>query len=151
MPPSQGPNSVRELYLKSFPPINLQQHIMPPFYTIHYIFHLYYIIWGQKILEIFNEDQRVGGISDISFNGAEDIRKTFSLVQCGGSLAWRGSDMSSIAEIREPLEEDFKHLLHLADRLVETLERVTREKMTSVNRQRADARRSVLTIAFTFV
>lgn len=76
----------------------------------------------------------------------EEIRKTFTVVQRGGSLGWKGLDTPIIAKIKEHLEEDFKHLIDQANLLWET-----RNKRAAIRQQEARAREKALTNSFTYL
>jgi len=108
------------LYLETFEFLNLEQAATSPFYAIHYLIRLNGCCWSQVVSDIREEDQKQKDISNSSIDHIEEIRKTFTRVQRGGSLGWKGSDTPFISEIRKYLEEDFKHLLDQADLLWET-------------------------------
>ena len=143
---SQEPKSIRELYLQTFEFLNLEQAVTSPLYTIQYIFRLNGYCWSQVISEIREEDQKLRDISHSSISHMEEIRKTFTVVQRGGSLGWRSVDTPVTTKLKIYLEEDFKHLLDQADLLWET-----RAKRAAIRQQEARAREKALTNSFTYL
>ena len=77
---------------------------------------------------------------------AEEIQRSLSVVQRSGSRGWQGSEERFVIEIRDRLEEDFKHLVDQTDLLW-----LTREKMAATRKQKAETRWSALTNTFTYV
>jgi len=143
---SREPKSIRELYLETFEFLDLEQAVTSPFYTIQYIIRLNGYCWSQVISEIREEDRQLKDISHSSVGHIEEIRRTFSVVQRGGSLGWRSVDTPVTAKLKIHLEEDFKHLLDQADLLWET-----RDKRASIRQQEARARERALTNSFTYL
>ena len=148
LPPGiiQEPKSFRELYIETIEFLDLEQAVASPFYAIHYIIRLNGYCWSQLISEIREEDQRLKDISNSSIGHIEEIKKTFTVVQRGGSLGWKGLDTPKAAEIRKYLEGDFKHLLDQADLLWET-----RSKIATIRQQEARAREKALPNSFTYL
>jgi len=148
LPPriSQEPKSFRELYLETLEFLDLEQATISPFYTVHYIIRFNGYVWSQVISEIREEDQRLNDMSSSSVGHMEEIRKTFSVVQRGGSLGWKGSDTPVATQIKTHLEEDFTHLMDQADLLWET-----RNKRAAIRQQEARAREKALTNSFTYL
>lgn len=148
LPPkaSPEPKSFRELYLETFEYLNLEQAVLSPFYAIHYIVRFNGYCWSQVISEIREEDEQLKDISNSSVGHMEEIRKTFSVVQRGGSLGWKGLDTLITEKIKAYLEEDFKHLLEQSNLLWET-----RRMRTSIRQQETRAREKALTNSFTYL
>jgi hypothetical protein len=143
---SREPKSIRELYLQTFEFLDLEQAATSPFYAIQYIIRLNGYCWSQVISEIREEDQKLRDISHSSVGHMEEIRKTFSVVQRGGTLGWKSVDTPVTTKLKIYLEEDFKHLLDQADLLWET-----RGKLASIRQQEARAREKALTNSFTYL
>lgn len=143
---ARGPKSIREIYLETFEFLDLKQAVASPFYTIQYIIRFNGYCWSQLISEIREEDQQLKDISHSSIGHIEEIRKTFSVVQRGGSLGWKTLNTPVITKLQIYLEEDFKHLLDQTDLLWET-----RAKRTSIREQEARAREKALTNSFTYL
>jgi hypothetical protein len=66
--------------------------------------------------------------------------------QRGGSLGWRGQDEAHTADIRQRLEEDFKHLVNQTDLLWSA-----RHKMAAISQHKSESRWTSLTNAFTYL
>lgn len=145
-PTTQSSKSFRELYLGAFSHLDVQTAITSPFYTISPLLRFNCFGWGRVITSIRDEDRRIHGVSDTTVGHAEEIKKSLSLVQRGGSLGWKGADVSLVKETKERLAEDFKHLMRETELLWET-----RDKMASNRRQKAERRWSALTNTFTYV
>jgi hypothetical protein len=143
---SREPKSFRELYLETFEFLDLEQATISPFYTIHYIVRFNGYCWSRVISDIREEDQRQNDMSNSSVGHMEEIRNTFSVVQRGGSLGWKGFDTPIIAEIKVYLEEDFNHLIDQANLLWQT-----RNERASIRLQEARAREKALTNSFTYL
>lgn len=92
------------------------------------------------------EDNRIQGISDTSVGHTEEIKKSLTVVQRGGSLGWPGRDEPISKQSQTALEEDFKHLVNQTDLLWQI-----REKMAAIQRRNADTRWTSLTNAFTYM
>ena len=148
VPPPTSPEakSIRELYLQTFEFLDLKQAVTSPFYTVQYILRLNGYCWSQVISEIREEDQKLQDISHSSVGHIEEIKKTFSVVQRGGTLGWRRVDTPVTTKLKVYLEEDFKHLLDQANLLWET-----RAKRASIRQQEARAREKALTNSFTYL
>jgi hypothetical protein len=146
LPTSQEPKSIREIYLETFDFLDLEQAVTSPFYTLQYIFRLNGYCWSQIISEIREEDQKLKDISHSSVGHIEEIKKTYSVVQRGGSLGWQNLDTLATKKLNRYLEEDFKHLLDQVDLLWET-----RTKTAAIRQQEARAREKALTNSFTYL
>jgi hypothetical protein len=133
---SREPKSIRELYLQTFEFLDLEQAVTS----------LNGYCWSQVISQIREEDQKLQDISHSSVGHIEDIKKTFSVVQRGGTLGWRSVDTPVTTKLKMYLEEDFRHLLDQADFLWET-----RAKWASIRQQEARAREKALTNSFTYL
>ena len=142
----QEPKSFRELYLETFEYLDFKQAFLSPFYAIHYIIRLNGYCWSQVISEIREEDERQKDISNSSVSHMEEIRKTFSVVERGGSLGWKGIDTLIAAKTKTYLEEDFKHLIDQSNLIWET-----RHKRASIRQQETRAREKALTNSFTYL
>ncbi|PSS08467.1 hypothetical protein M430DRAFT_61666 [Amorphotheca resinae ATCC 22711] len=140
------PKSFRELYLESFEFVNLEKAASSPFYTIANLLYLNCFCWSEVITTIREEDQRINGISDTSVEHTEEIKKSLAMVQRGGSLGWRGQDEAHTADIRQRLEEDFKHLVNQTDLLWSA-----RHKMAAISQHKSESRWTSLTNAFTYL
>ncbi len=145
-PTTQTPKSFRELYLETFSHLEIQSVAASPFYTISPLLRLNCFCWGRVITSIRDEDRRINGVSDTTVGHAEEIKKSLSLVQRGGSIGWKGDDLRLFKETKTALEEDFQHLMRETELLWET-----RDKMASNRRQKAERRWSALTNTFTYV
>lgn len=145
-PTPLSPKSFRELYIETFSYIDLEQATVSPFYAISNLLRLNCLCWSRVITSIREEDRRINGISDTTVGHAEEIQKSLSLVQRGGSLGWRGGDSAKTIETRQALEEDFKHLVQETDFLWES-----RDKMASIRQRKAETRWTTLTNTFTYV
>jgi hypothetical protein len=146
--PAYNPSSrtFREMYIASFPFINMSEAANSPFYAIHFLLRLNYYCWAEIISAIRAEDEAQNGISENSVDHVEEIQKTLSLVQRGGSLGWANSNSLMSLEQKTRLEEDFKHLLDQADLLWEA-----RRKRAQIYQKGKDARATALTNSFTYI
>lgn len=86
------------------------------------------------------------GISDKSVSHSEEIKKSLSIVERGGSLGWRGREEKKTKEVQAALEEDFKHLVDQTDLMWKT-----RDRMASIKQKNSEARWTTLTNVFTYV
>jgi hypothetical protein len=134
--------SLRELYIQSLDFISLERATASPLYAVSTILHLNCFLWNQIITAIREEDQRLGGISDTTIGHAEEIKKSYTIIQRGGTLGWHGRD----EETRESLVEDFKHLVEQTELLWQT-----RDKMAAIRQRNSETRWSALTNAFTYL
>tara|TARA_R110002060_G_scaffold4293_9_gene6807 strand:+ start:878 stop:1159 length:282 start_codon:yes stop_codon:yes gene_type:complete len=92
------------------------------------------------------EDQRVQGISDTSVGHTEEIKKSLSIVQRGGSYGWPGREESITKQTQADLEEDFKHLVEQTDLLWQI-----RKKMAAIQTRNSETRWNSLTNAITYM
>jgi len=92
------------------------------------------------------EDQRVQGISDTSVGHTEEIKKSLSIVQRGGSYGWPGREESITKQTQADLEEDFKHLVEQTDLLWQI-----RKKMAAIQTRNSETRWNSLTNAITYI
>jgi hypothetical protein len=148
IPVSSGnePKSFRELYIESLEftdPINA---ISSPFHAISNLLRLNCFCWNQIITAIREEDKRVNGISDTTIGHTEEIKKTLSIVERGGSLHWPGRESAAMKESQEALKEDFEHLVQQTDLLWQN-----REKMEAIRQHNSETRWNSLTNAFTYM
>jgi hypothetical protein len=134
--------SLRELYIQSLEFISLERATKSPLYAVSTILHLNCFLWNQIITAIREEDQKVGGISDTTIGHTEEIKKSYTVVQRGGTLGWHGVD----EETRDSLVEDFKHLVEQTELLWQT-----RDKMAAIRQRNSEARWSALTNGFTYL
>ena len=137
-----SPRSFREIYLETFAYLDLAHATVSPFYAISYLLRLNCLCWDKVITNIRDEDRRINGVSDITVGHVEEIQRSLSVVQRGGSLGWAGGE----SKVTEALEEDFKHLVEQTDLLW-----VTRDKMAATRRQKSETRWTTLTNTFTYV
>lgn len=140
------PKPFRELYIESFEFVDLQQATRSPFYAMANLGRLNCFCWNQIITAIREEDRRINGISDTSVGHAEEIKKSLSIIERSGSLAWPGKDDPMTKETREGLEEDFKHLVDQTDLLWQT-----RDKIAAIRQTKSETRWNSLTNAFTYL
>ncbi|KAH9208185.1 hypothetical protein DL95DRAFT_345754 [Leptodontidium sp. 2 PMI_412] len=145
-PASLEPRTFRELYLKSFRSVDVLHVPASPFYAVSSLFRLNCYCWNEIIAAIRAEDNRIQGISDTSVGHTEEIKKSLTVVQRGGSLGWPGRDEPISKQSQTALEEDFKHLVNQTDLLWQI-----REKMAAIQRRNADTRWTSLTNAFTYI
>ena len=138
--------SFRELFLAVYPSLDLPAAIGSPFYAIHVLLRLNYVMWSEVIQSIRTEDRRIHGISDTTVGHAEEINKSLSLVQRSCSLGWKGRDEPMAVEVRTALEEDFRHLVQETQFLWQE-----RDKMAAVRQRRSENRWTLLTNTFTYV
>lgn len=143
---STEPRSFRELYIDSLDFTNLSHAIDSPFYAFSILLRLNCFCWNQIITAIREEDKRIAGISDTTIGHTEEIKKTLSIVDRGGSLSWPGSDDELMKESQEALKEDFGHLVDQTNLLWST-----RDKMEAIRQRNSDTRWTSLTNAFTYM
>ncbi|KAH7389211.1 hypothetical protein BKA64DRAFT_758430 [Cadophora sp. MPI-SDFR-AT-0126] len=148
LPPSASldPRTFRELYLKSFRSIDVLQVPISPFYAVASLFRLNCYCWNEIITAIRTEDQRVQGISDTSVGHTEEIKKSLSIVQRGGSFGWAGREEPITKQTQADLEEDFKHLVDQTDLLWQV-----RRKMATIQTRNSETRWNSLTNAITYM
>ena len=145
-PTPLSPKSFREIYLETFAYLDLAHATVSPFYAISYLLRLNCLCWDKVITNIRDEDRRINGVSDTTVGHVEEIQRSLSVVQRGGSLGWAGGESKLTEETRKALEEDFKHLVEQTDLLW-----VTRDKMAATRRQKSETRWTTLTNTFTYV
>jgi hypothetical protein len=138
--------SLREIYIESLTYLNPAQLAASPFYTISSLLLINYYCWNEIIARIREEDHRVHGISDYSIGHTEDIERSLGVVQRSGSLGWKGNDEPQTVDIRNRLEEDFKHLVKGTDLLWKA-----RDKIRQIRQQTTESRWNTLTNAFTYL
>ncbi|KUJ08650.1 uncharacterized protein LY89DRAFT_676565 [Mollisia scopiformis] len=138
--------SFRQLYLDSFDYVNLDYAVKSPFILVSSLFGLNCFCWNQVITTIREEDARVGGISDTTIGHAEEITKTLSAIERGGSYKWHGKDEQPAQARKAELIEDYNHLVDQIKLLWET-----RDKMADIRKRNSDTRWTALTNAFTYL
>ena len=143
---SHEPQSLRQLYLSTLDFIDSEEATRSPFYATHFLFILNGFCWNQVIDLTRDRDEKINGISGTSVSQVEEIKKTFDIIQRGGSLGWRRAQTALEAETKAIAEENFTHLLNQANLLWET-----RNKRNTVRQQKREARVSALTNSFTFL
>ena len=146
--PERGLKSIRELYIESFEPfeaMNFAEAVKSPFYTISSLFKLNCFCWNQIIEAIREEDFKIRGISNISVNHTEYIKRCLSIVERNGTLGWFGREEPLTRETKEALEEDFKHLVNETDLLWQI-----RDKLATIQKGRSEAKWKTLTNVFTY-
>jgi len=77
---------------------------------------------------------------------SEEIKKSLSITERGGSIGWKGRDEAKTKEVQEALEEDFKDLFEQTEYMWQT-----RRKMASILQRRSQTRWTTLTNAFTYM
>jgi hypothetical protein len=145
-PTDRNPKTFRELYIESFSFIDAAKVAASPFFAISNLLLLNYYSWNEILARIREEDHRVRGISDTSVGHTEDIQRSLGVVQRTGSLGWKGKDEPQAVDIRNRLEEDFKHLVNETDLLWKT-----RDNLAQIRQQRSESRWNTLTNAFTYL
>lgn len=138
--------SYRELYIQSFSFVDLSKLADSPFFAISNLLLINYYCWNEIISRIREEDHRIGGISDTSTGHTEDIKKSLSVVQRSGSLGWKGNETAQAVDMRNRLEEDFKHLVNETDLLWKA-----RDNLAQIRQQKSESRWNTLTNAFTYL
>lgn len=148
LPPATDhkPRSFREVYIESLSYQNAAQLAASPFYTISSLLLINSYCWNDIIARIRQEDHRVRGISDYSVGHTEEIERSLGVVQRSGSLGWKGNDEPYAVDVRNRLEEDFKHLVNETDLLWKT-----RDKTRKIRQQNSESRWNTLTNAFTYL
>jgi hypothetical protein len=142
------PKSFRELYLESFEykVVLPEKALLSPLYALGPIFRLNCFCWNEVISAIRDEDRRLNGISDTTVGHTEEIKKSLSLVERGGSIGWKGAELEQTVDVKEKLVEDFKHLVEQTDYLWQA-----RAKMAAIRERKSETRWNTLTNAFTYL
>lgn len=138
-----SPKSFREIYLETFAYLDLANATVSPFYPISYLLRLNRLCWDKVINNIYDEDRRINRISDTAVGHVEEIQRSLSVVQRGGSL---GCKSKLTEDTRKALKEGFKHLVEQTDLLW-----VTRDKMAATRRHKSEKMWTTLTNTFTYV
>lgn len=134
------------MYIESFSFIDAAKVAASPFFAISNLLLINYYCWNEIIARIREEDHRLRGISDTSVGHAEEIQRSLGVVQRSGSLGWKGNDEPQAIDIKNRLEEDFKHLVNETDLLWKA-----RDNLAQIRQQRSESRWNTLTNAFTYL
>ena len=145
-PTEHNPRSFREVYIESLSYQDPALLASSPFFAISSLLLINSYCWNEIITRIRQEDHRVRGISDYSIGHTEEIEKSLGVVQRSGSLGWKGNDEPQAVDIRNRLEEDFKHLVNEIDLLWKA-----RDKIRQIRQQTSESRWTSLTNAFTYM